>query len=160
MSETNHNITTQVAKKLISGQRDVQIEVRGWSMLPYLRPGDQIVLSFCAPGDLREGDIVTYESHLGKWVTHRFLRHMPNGALLCKGDAVRKKDPPVRPEEYVGKVVAYQRKGRMVRVEDQIIRNRMLYHLRGMIPYLVLGFRGLHKLTLGLDHKNQNKGKP
>ena len=83
------------------------ITLRGWSLAPALRDGDQLrVMPLGAP---RPGDLVVAQRH-GFLVTHRLVG--VDGALaITQGDACAAPDPPLATEALLGRVVAVRRRG-------------------------------------------------
>ena len=82
---------------------------RGGSMLPFLREGD--VVEVVRARQFRIGDIVQVQNMLHRVVAKR------NGRVITKGDASSKLDPPVAPEEIMGRVVALERRGQVRRLD-------------------------------------------
>lgn len=91
---------------------DLRVPVRGTSMLPVLREGDEVSVRpsrLYWPGQV----LVFLDPHGQVWV-HRLLGAKPSGggwSLYLKGDAVPKPDPPVNAGRVVGRVVAVHRGG-------------------------------------------------
>ena len=84
------------------------------SMRPLVHQGDEVMVERISSADLRCGDMVTLWNGKGYW-THRFLGWRMRGntrVLITKGDACYTADPPVSPDQVIGKVAALQRKGR------------------------------------------------
>ncbi len=88
------------------------LTVTSKSMAPLLCPGDQVILTAVPPAGLQFGDIITYFNgrHL---ITHRFW-HEDAGILLLRGDRPLQFDPPVRPEQVVGRVQGRRRKNHVL----------------------------------------------
>lgn len=91
--------------------------VRGWSMWPILRDGDEVVvdhgcLTF-APGDI----VVCWRDR--RLLAHRVLwvRAEPSPAVLTKGDSRRRCDGWISAENILGRVNARQRQGRRIRLD-------------------------------------------
>lgn len=69
----------------IAGGRPVRFRLKGWSMFPLLRDGqDEVVLYPCTEDELMPMDVVLFRYN-GRHVLHRIIRR--NGALLyIRGD--------------------------------------------------------------------------
>jgi hypothetical protein len=89
----------------------LQLRVRGRSMWPTLRPGDQVTVEPATADDLRPGDWVLLQRHEGLFL-HRLLGFTKRGALLTKGDGHRAPDAPWPPQALRGRAVALSRQGR------------------------------------------------
>ena len=91
---------------------DLRIPIRGTSMLPVLREGDEVSVRPARiywPGQV----LVFLDPHGQVWV-HRLLGAKPSGngwRLFLKGDAASKLDPPVETGRVLGRVVAVRRDG-------------------------------------------------
>ena len=104
----------------------LRLRVRGRSMLPTLRPGDEVVVHPVTAEALVPGDWVVVRSAQGAFL-HRYLRTR-RGRILTKGDGHRSFDPPWPSDAVVGRVVEAQREGRCFyrRAAGQLRRERLL----------------------------------
>ena len=59
-------------KKLIENNHSVKIEAAGYSMFPYMLPGDEQTISPVPIEDIAIGDVVVFE-HANKWISHRVI---------------------------------------------------------------------------------------
>ncbi|WP_297508600.1 signal peptidase I [Thermococcus sp.] len=83
------------------------------SMKPSINPGDLVITKPVDPSELRVGDVILYEVHIGGntyRITHRIveIKTDPSGRyyLVTKGDNRKYADPwNVYPEQVLGKVV-------------------------------------------------------
>ncbi|MGC9398740.1 MAG: S24 family peptidase [Anaerolineae bacterium] len=127
----------------------LHLHVRGRSMLPTLRPGDEIVVESVAPEDLRRGDwiVVRVSQQL---LVHRLLDFTREGSLLTKGDAQRAPDPPCAPQDVLGKVTALKREGKIIPLHPQSASEKIktLWHL--ILARTWLGLRGIDLLMYSL----------
>lgn len=98
--------------------RTLAIPVVGYSMLPTLLPGDEVVIVGMTRLP-RPGEVVVFRSGSGL-ITHRVLRvrTTTDGArVLAKGDNNWHGDPPFAPDQVLGVMVARRRGGRETRVD-------------------------------------------
>jgi signal peptidase I len=98
-----------IRKKLGSGG-EITLKVSGKSMCPLISQGDFIRIERCAPEVLRMGDIITFK-RAGTYYTHRLLRTVKRGSvarLMTKGDNEVNVDPPVSPDQVLGRVAVIQ----------------------------------------------------
>jgi signal peptidase len=104
-------------------------------MFPLIRPGDACRFAPCDAADLRKGDVALYYAETGRLVAHRligtvepfsslssvssvssvssFSSNSPVGerAYLFQGDANVSRDPPVRADAILGRLVWVRRDG-------------------------------------------------
>lgn len=127
----------------------LRLRVRGRSMYPTLRPGDELMVESVTPADLRPGDWLVVRSPSGALI-HRFLRFDRQGRLLTKGDGHRRPDPPWSSEALLGRVVAFIREGKTLSVESGGWQERMrtLWHRTMAFVWHLLGRRGALLLAL------------
>jgi len=104
----------------------LRLRVRGRSMQPTLRPGDEVVVDPVTAEALAPGDWVVLRSVQGAFL-HRYLGWR-NGRIITKGDGHRALDPSWPPEAVLGRVVEAQRDGRCFyyRTPGQLRRERLL----------------------------------
>jgi signal peptidase I len=118
---------------------------QGNSMKGTFRTVDFLTIEPCNLKNLRIGDIIAFtkdneEDNKDDLVVHRIIR-VGEGHLSTKGDNNRRPDIlPVSASNLIGKVVAFERKGKTYRVRNGIaglIRARMGYVFR-RICYLLI----------------------
>lgn len=81
------------------------VMVTGGSMAPSLQVGDIVLVEDVAPEDVGIGDVVTFTSRSGGWVTHRVIAEDDDGSWETRGDANSVTDPhPVTAADLVGRV--------------------------------------------------------
>ena len=93
-----------------------RLRVTGTSMLPLLRPGDEVEVRAAEGESLTGGDIVVLlgrnpSGSAARLVVHRYLMTTPDG-LLVRGDGTRSVDPFWPAEAVIGVVRARRREGR------------------------------------------------
>jgi signal peptidase I len=99
------------------------IPVRGTSMLPLLRQGDQVLVAH-GSRELRRGDIVVFQRPDGL-IAHRVLRvqsHEGERTLRTKGDNVLGLDTPLSAGELVGKVLQVGRGKQALNLDTRLWR--------------------------------------
>ncbi|MBN1978653.1 MAG: S24/S26 family peptidase, partial [Anaerolineae bacterium] len=112
---------TEVLNKDWSGP--LRLRVRGRSMWPTLRPGDQVTVESAATDHLQPGDWVLLQGREALFL-HRFLGFTREGLLLTKGDGHRAPDSPWPPDALRGRAVAVSRQGRTMPVSPSSLRER------------------------------------
>ena len=96
----------------------VRFQADGWSMHPTIRSGEIIVIEPLGPTHVRAGDILLYRRTRAA-IAHRVLCMVLSTAgrptLILRGDAADCVDSPVDVEQVLGRVVAVERRGRVLR---------------------------------------------
>jgi signal peptidase I len=109
-------------KKLIENNHSVKIEAAGYSMFPFMLPGDEQTISPVPIEDIAIGDVVVFE-HDNKWISHRVISIQNNNnekTLILRGDTCIQSDPLVTKANYIGKTVAFERNGKSINLDEQI----------------------------------------
>ena len=143
----NDSFFADVLRVLDQGRR-VTIPVKGYSMLPFIRGGkDLVVLEKAGPG-LKAGDIVLF--HLGpaeggRYVMHRFLS-IDGGVADIMGDGVPEAHERVRTDRILARAVEILRDG--TRPVDpyaprELRKVRLWQRLRPLRRYMLLVYRHL-----------------
>ncbi len=83
-------------------------QIEGTSMLPTLRPGDEVVVDL-ETRKFRCGDLIVVRSG-ETLIAHRVIETSPH--LRTRGDNAPEADPPVHLERVMGSVVELRRNGR------------------------------------------------
>jgi hypothetical protein len=112
----------------------MRLRVHGRSMLPTLRPGDEVIVHPVTAEALAPGDWVVVRGAQDAFL-HRYLGWRA-GCVLTKGDGHRVFDPSWPPDAVLGRVVEAQRDGRCFycRTPGQLRRERVLtagHHIIG-----------------------------
>ncbi|MEP7198754.1 MAG: hypothetical protein ABI874_02945 [Chloroflexota bacterium] len=108
-----------------------RLRVATESMLPTVRPGDDLIVAPCDWHDLRAGDIVLCQSG-DVLLAHRLVGAQTRAgqvSLITKGDATWNADPPSPLSAYLGKVVRVERAGRSFDLNGRAARIAARYHL-------------------------------
>src|SRR5205823_1445290 len=80
-----------------------RICVQGSSMLPSIRPGDQIELHSTPLSEIKQGDIVAHRRD-DRLFVHRVIGKDAAGQLLTRGDTLPQADASVSESELLGSV--------------------------------------------------------
>jgi hypothetical protein len=102
---------------LMANDCQIRFRARGSSMHPTIRDGEPIVLQRIDLAQLRRGDIVLSRQR-DRLFAHRIVKltkadGLPT-SLLLRGDALDSCDLPIGPGAIVAKVVAVERRGRLI----------------------------------------------
>lgn len=96
----------------------VILPVTGTSMVPTIRGGRDQVTLVRAQGPLKKYDLPLYRRKSGQFVLHRVISVEKDGSYTCCGDHQWKKEPGIQPEQIIGIVSEFERKGKRIDVRD------------------------------------------
>ena len=105
----------ELASEIINNKTNLKLKVGGFSMFQYLVAGDLICVEYCSFDGLNIGDIIVFKS-FNNWIAHRLIKKIKinnKTLLITKGDTCRFPEKPIVEEVYVGKVISFERKGRI-----------------------------------------------
>ena len=131
---------------------------RGYSMYPFFKPGDRLVVKRGTDTKPRLGDVVIYRnppSGTSRSLTaHRIIRTSPSGPFITKGDNLQRPDPGVLfSGDILGQVVMIIRKGRVMALNKGLhawMGRLLVYSSRkNMTPGLIISRL---KAIAGLNH--------
>ncbi len=89
----------------------------GYSMYPFLKPGDRIVVKRVPSNAFQIGDIAVVSIPPNRLMVHRIVRMLPHGKGVLKGDSLLKPDPePAELSTLWGRVDGVIRKDRFISV--------------------------------------------
>lgn len=96
-----NRILSARALEILLERGTATIEISSASMSPELRPGDEVLVEKAGASELRTGDVVVLNAG-GTARIHRFLHRKGGRKIVTKGDALARKDPPLKAEALVG----------------------------------------------------------
>ncbi|MEA3432197.1 MAG: signal peptidase I [candidate division WOR-3 bacterium] len=108
----------ELSKEILNRGNRVRIPVIGVSMFPLFKTGDIILFEPLTHSDVSIGNVIVYKQG-ERMVAHRLMKIYQNNeriTLVTKGDTFPDFDDPIYPEEVLGKVVAVERNGRLIRL--------------------------------------------
>jgi len=118
----------ELTAEVVQAAGSASLRVTGLSMLPSIRPGDELVVRRHVIGDLTPGEVVLFRRD-GKLTAHRIMR-ISGEYLITRGDSAPANDPPVRMSELVGRVEGILRDGRPVAPGNSIWRSVAAWTMR------------------------------
>jgi phage repressor protein C with HTH and peptisase S24 domain len=138
----------QLSVELLAAGRALTVRVRGYSMFPWLRPGDLVRVEPVDPANLHPGDVILFRAG-NMAIAHRLLR-WKDGLLIIKGDAAPCQDAPLSPAEVIGRVVEVRRGDQAWRLDQGWYRvlAPVLALISPWTPSLYAGMRRLRRLLL------------
>ena len=84
------------------------LALRGQSMWPAAPEGSLLAVTPCPTSALRPGDMVTFRMGV-RVLTHRVRRVLPTGHVVSWGDSLLEADPPIPPEDVLGRAETVRR---------------------------------------------------
>lgn len=129
----------RLSRDIFKKGKSVRFEARGWSMRPFIRDGDFIVVGPIENSSIRTGDVVFYLTTENKVIVHRIIKKYKKDkdnriTMLIKGDAISSPAEKVEMLNVLGKVVAVERNGRKKRLDTKLYRLTGLLHA-GISPF-------------------------
>src|SRR5512143_1975364 len=121
-----------LARAGLQEQGILRLRVISNSMLPTLRPGDEVIVQPASLGSLQRGDLVVVQ-HETELITHRLIEVSAQG-WRTKGDHCTAADPVWPAAMILGRVVAIQRSGRSINLQTRRwqVLNRWLGYLNSL----------------------------
>ena len=92
----------EMIRGILTQGKTVIFTVRGDSMAPMLKDGDQVRIVLSNPSKLQPGELVAYVDAGSQIIIHRVVR-VEGTTLITKGDNRHHDDPPVPVERVLGK---------------------------------------------------------
>ncbi len=120
--DTRSELKGELFLEALKSTGQARLAVTGTSMMPAIRPGDILEVHRQSPAEILPRDVVLFLRN-GGFAAHRVVEKAgePDRTLLItRGDALRLPDPPVTPEELLGRVTAILRGGR--RLDPRLTR--------------------------------------
>jgi hypothetical protein len=105
-----------LADDLLHSGQPVRLRALGTSMLPSIWPGDALELEHCDPADVAVGDVIRFMQQ-GRFIIHRVVRTQGDGDTqywITRGDALDRDDAPVSKKDFLGRVSAVRRRGKLI----------------------------------------------
>lgn len=118
----------EVADLLLKFDR-VRLRITSRSMVPALRPDDEIVVRPVPLEQLRVGDIILFE-HNGQLICHRLVEKRDEVTWLTRGDDAGGPGEQVGQDQVLGKVVAVRKRGVWLAAKDALQRACLPFLLR------------------------------
>ena len=122
--DTHRELKRQLFLEVLKSFGQAKLAVTGASMLPAIWPGDVLEVRRQDATEICLGEVILFERE-GRLFAHRVVEKVggPERTLLItQGDGLRAPEPPVAPEELLGRVTAIVRGRR--RIDPQFTRWR------------------------------------
>lgn len=113
--------------------------MKGTSMLPFYKNGDLAIVVQQTFEQIHKGDIIVFKLQ-EEYLAHRLIKkNIKNCTLQTKGDACKQYDCPIAFDEIMGKVVSFERDGKIKSMNTflRIIQNKIMSNFPCCTHYLV-----------------------
>lgn len=120
----NHRAISGLLKDSLRGHGSVLMKLEGKSMLPFLKSGTLMTVRNSGIKDIRVGDIVIFKKE-EMTIAHRVIKRVEVDGrffLRAKSDISFSPEPLISQGELIGKVVAFRRFGRDIKIDNFIFR--------------------------------------
>ncbi len=128
----------------------ISVNIRGKSMEPFIPEGSSLMVKAAHIDTVRSGDIILFRNQ-DVVVAHRLFKKVKKDGsvfLKVKADASASFDSLVSPDNLIGKVVSFEKDGRLVSLENPISSITGFF-----ISYITL-FTGYLKVIVGHSKGN------
>lgn len=128
----------------ISLEDSFLIKATGFSMVPFIKDADMLMVKKVKPQDLKTGDIILYKNKIvGKNVCHRLVRKTISKdgfVLFARGDASGTLNEAVLENHLMGRVVSIMRNGKILNLNARrhIIFNWIIAKFYGLLRAVVV----------------------
>lgn len=114
----------ELSKDIFRRGKSIRFQAKGWSMRPFIRDGDFIVVSPIKNSSVKTGHVVFCITTENKIIVHRVIKKYKKDkdnriTMLIKGDATFSSPEKVEMQNVLGKVVAVERNGRKKRLDTK-----------------------------------------
>lgn len=132
-NRNNRNDFHKLAASIVEDDKVLVLKMKGYSMYPTLRPGDDGHVEKCNPALLRIGDIAVFSKE-DSLIAHRIIgikcNESGNFVYTCRGDHNGFTDPDFHENQLVGKLISFERNGVVQAVDSFSMKFHSLLHLR------------------------------
>ncbi len=140
-AQAAQQIKLELAAEILGAGGSISVRALGTSMIPSIWPGDLLMIDSISPQQIMTGDVILFRQQ-SRFYIHRVVRtDTYGGSWITRGDALLEQDPPVRPSELLGRVVAIERNGRSIQPTRQ---SRCSY----VVSFLLARWDALHNVAL------------
>ena len=98
-----------LTQEILNQGTSLRVKGCGYSMHPFIRTGDTLLIEPKGRHKLSIGDIIFYRRPGGQYIAHRLVRKLDQDTLIAKGDNLTYYDDPVLVEQVFGRVVSIER---------------------------------------------------
>jgi len=134
--DTNYSSLIDITDELLQSKGDVKLYVGGNSMYPHLQKKDYVTVAKRPFESLQKGDVIVFKRS-AKYVAHRIIRIVKSSEgrqIITKGDSCKSADSPILKDNYIGKIIGYERCGHYKNLESRF-NSRFNLFLASISPY-------------------------
>jgi signal peptidase I len=109
----------ELSQELLDRGALLRFRAHGGSMHPFIENGNILIVEPLNGASARIGDVIFYRRSDGSLTAHRLVKlNLQKGemSLITRGDSLNYCDPPVQPEQVMGRVVRIEGGGRQMRL--------------------------------------------
>ena len=142
-SKSNYTNILHLGEELLNEGFELQITLGGYSMSPYLRNGETVIIKKESFNSLKIGDIIVFRS-INKMIAHRIIaiRNInQHKTLITKGDSLIYFDKTITEERYIGKIKEFYRKNKSIKIDTPwcSVFNKLMSFISVIsIPFLII----------------------
>ena len=129
-------------------------ETTGFSMWPFLRAGEKVIIKRTPAGNLRTGDIILYRAN-NQLVCHRLVKRVKQGEryrLFARADSSYSRPETVTEEMFLGQAISIIKNGKVINMRQrkwQLI-NRLIVLVAPLLSRSILITRPCYSRIKGL----------
>jgi hypothetical protein len=129
--QANHRrgeVVATLAAEMLRSFGEFRFVAWGCSMVPFIFPGDTLIVQHETPEGASMGDVVLF-SRAGCFHAHRLVDKKEEGGtirLIARGDAVVRDDPPFAESEMIGRVAAVIRGRKRIELDRRPVGSERL----------------------------------
>lgn len=129
----------ELSKGIFRKGKSARFQAKGWSMRPFIRDGDFIVVSPIENSSIKTGDVVFCITTENKAIVHRVIKKYKKDkdnriTMFIKGDATFSSPEKVEMQNVLGKVVEVERNGQKKRLDTKLYKIKGLF-FAGISPF-------------------------
>jgi signal peptidase I len=115
-ARNRETLKLDLAAEVLRSSGELRFIARGASMIPSIFPGDILLVHRQSIGEAGRGEVALW-SRDGRFYAHRVIRTANSdgeSVIVTRGDALNRDDPPVGGAEFLGRVLAVERRGKQM----------------------------------------------
>ncbi len=136
MISSMENLYPLIQEALEQG-KEAKFNVYGHSMEPFIYNGENVTL--VKDKEYKKNDIILYRRTNGQFVLHRIYKVKKDGFVLL-GDHQTFKEYPIYEKQIIGKVISYERKGKVKYLKGFKYHLFLLFWRRLILRKVILKF--------------------
>jgi signal peptidase I len=122
---TSRSNFLNLSREILKRGALLRFQVPGDSMHPFIQDGDVLMVEPANIAKVGVGEVILYYRADKRLIAHRIIRINRQGestVLTTQGDSLDRADPPIQPEQVLGKVIMIERNSRRLRLDRGLMR--------------------------------------